>query len=350
MITLVINGRQIRAAAGQTILEAARDNGIRIPTLCHDPSLTPFGGCRMCLVEVAGARGPVASCTTPATDGMVVETNTERVEALRRGVLELLLSNHPNDCLTCEQTGKCGLQNLAYRYGVRFNTYLGKTRPKLDVDENPFIARDNEKCILCGKCVRACAEVIGESAIDFAGRGFDVKISTGTSGLLDSPCELCGQCVAVCPTGSLTEKKRAGHGRCFQIEKRVKTTCGYCGTGCTMYLDVADGRIVGSVGDPESPANKGQLCVKGRFGYDYPHHPDRLTNPLIRKDGVLTPAGWDEALDYVAQRLLAIKAAHGPDSIAAFSSSRATNEDNYVFQKFMRANIGTNNIDNCART
>jgi formate dehydrogenase alpha subunit len=259
MPTLVINGREVRAAAGQTILEAARSYGIFIPTLCDDPTLTPFGGCRMCLVEVAGARGPVASCTMPVADGMVVETHTERVEMLRRGVLELLLSNHPNDCLLCEKTGSCGLQDMAYRYGVNFNTYRGQTRVKQEDDPNPFIARDNEKCILCGKCVRACAEVTGAAAIDFAGRGFTAKISTGTSSLLDSPCEFCGKCVSVCPTGALGEKKRAGLGRSFQMEKVVKTTCGYCGTGCSLYLEVAGGRIVGSVPDPFSPVNKGQL-------------------------------------------------------------------------------------------
>lgn len=351
MIELNLNGQKVLAPENATILEVARENGIHIPTLCHDDQLEPFGACRLCLVEVAGLRHPVVpACTTPVWEGMVINTDTDRVVDLRRGVLELILSDHPQDCLTCEQTGSCALQDLAYRYGVRGRVYQGEQRPRGPREPNPFIEWDQSKCILCGKCVRTCSELQGAEALAFIGRGFETRIGTGyEGGLLESTCELCGRCVDACPTGAMTEKKRQGQGRTWELE-RLRTTCGYCGVGCQMFLEVKDNRIVGVVPDKESPVNHGALCVKGRFGYDYPMSPERIRQPYIRRDGRLEPADWEEALDLVASRLTEIKKAHGATSIATFASGRATNEDNYVFQKFVRAVLGSHNVDNCFRT
>lgn len=347
MINLTIDEQSVSVAKGATVLEAARSHGIHIPTLCHHPKLSAFGGCRLCIVEIKGIPRPVSSCTTPASDGMEVTTNTQALKDLRKTVLELLLSDHPNDCMTCEGAGDCTLQELAYFHGVRGGggRFKGERRQYQDTDRNPFIWRSMEKCILCGRCVKVCDEVQGVGAIDFAYRGFSSKICPPYERDLD--CEFCGQCVSVCPTGALTGKMWTRKGRQVDVEQ-VETVCSYCGTGCNITAHVRENNVI-RVTSRSSTLNEGWLCVKGRFGYGFINSPERLKTPLIRKDGNLAPASWDEALDLVAKKLASIKEEFGPDSIGGLSSARCTNEDNYVFQKFMRSTLGTNNVDHCAR-
>jgi len=335
--------------AGLTVLQAAQQGGIKIPTLCHHPALSDIGACRMCLVEIADQRLLQPACTYPIKEGMVVQTESPRVVASRRFVLDLLLSDHPLDCLTCERSGACELQDLAYAYGVKESSYQGERHHYPVDDPNPFIQRDYDKCILCRRCVRACAEINGVEAIGLLWRGFRTKIGTPMDGNLeDSPCEFCGMCVATCPTGALVPKASLGKGRAWQ-RKAVTTTCSYCGVGCRFDLQVVDGRIVEVTSNWDAPANRGATCVKGRFGYDYVHHPDRLKTPLIRRGDKLEPATWDEALDRVASRLRAVRDEHGGDAIATLASAKCTNEENYILQKFTRAVLGTHNVDHCAR-
>jgi predicted molibdopterin-dependent oxidoreductase YjgC len=345
MVNLTIDGKKISVDKTSTILEAARMHGIVIPTLCNHPKLTPFGGCRLCIVEVKGAPRPVASCTTTVTEDMEVQTATPKLEELRKLVLELLISDHPNDCMVCEAAGSCTLQDLAYAYGVRGQEYPGERRTYAKRDGNPFIERDLEKCVLCGRCVKVCDEIQGVEAIDFGYRGFKSKICTAYEE--DLNCEFCGQCVAVCPTGALTGKLWAGKGR-LQNTRAVDTVCPYCGTGCNITAHVKNNEIVRITSKPGT-WNEGWLCVKGRFGYDFVKSPERLTTPLIKRAGRLEEATWEEALALVADRLQEIRGRYGADAIGGLSSARCTNEENYAFQKLMRAGVGTNNVDHCAR-
>jgi predicted molibdopterin-dependent oxidoreductase YjgC len=355
MPRIIINGKEAEVPGGLTILEAARTMKIPIPTLCHHPKLTPYGGCRLCIVEVKGSSRPMAACTTPVSEGMEVITSTPAIEELRKTILELILSDHPQECLVCEGAGSCQLQELAYAYNLKEIRFTGERRLYDSKDGNPFIERDLEKCVLCGRCVKICDEVQGVKAIDFANRGFYAKISTAFERDLD--CEFCGQCVSVCPTGALTGKQWRAKGRQKDITT-VNTTCPYCGTGCTLTLHVKDNEIV-RVTSPQKAPNEGLLCVKGRFGYTFVSSPDRLKRPLIRtapKDTVaedpftlFREASWQEALDLVASRLRDIKTECGPDAIGGLSSARCTTEENYLFQKLIRAAIGTNNVDHCAR-
>lgn len=348
-ITLTIDGQKVTVPQGTTVLEAASKAGVFIPTLCHDPELSQFGACRLCVVEIEGMRNLPASCVTEAREGMVVHTSSETVLEARRTILELLLSNHPEDCLTCPKNGDCRLQDYAYLYGVRSGPFEGE-RHSYEIEENnPFIVRDMNKCILCGKCVRICAEVQGRSVIDFAHRGFNTKVTPAMDvTLAESECVFCGNCVAVCPVGALTEKKMRDKGRRWEF-KKVQTTCPYCGTGCSFDLNVKDDKVVGVTSNPDAEVNGRALCVKGRFGYEFIHHPDRLTSPLIRKDGQFLEASWEEAIGLVAEKLGSIKENYGPDALAVLSSARCTNEENYLMSKFTRAVLGTNNIDHCAR-
>jgi len=351
MVNVTINGQKVQAQAGQTILEAAQSVGVKIPTLCHHPALEPIGACRVCLVEVVGQRTLQPSCTFKVTEGMEVWTRSPKAEEARRFVLELILSDHPLDCMTCERTGNCELQDLAYEYGIEQTRFPGVQHHYPVDDSNPFYVRDYEKCILCRRCVRACEEINGVEAIGVINRGFDNKIGTAFDGLMqDSVCEFCGMCVAVCPTGALVPQLRQHQGRPWEFDK-VATTCPYCGVGCQFYLEVKDGRIVQVSSKWDAPANHGWTCVKGRFGWDYVHHPDRLTQPLIRREkgGELEAATWEEALDLVATRMSDIKKAHGPAALGVLSSAKCTNEENYLMQKFARAVIGTNSVDHCAR-
>lgn len=345
MINIIIDNRTIQVKKGTTILKAAKMLDIPIPTLCYHPKLKPFGGCRLCLVEIQGFPRPVTSCTTPASDGMVVSTSTPQLEKLRKTILELILSDHPNDCMICEKSGDCELQELAYFYGLRENRFAGERRIYTLKDGNPFIQRDMEKCILCSRCVQVCDEIQGIGAIDFAYRGFKSKICPPYEKDLD--CEFCGQCVAVCPTGALAGRLWTSKGRQRDI-KEVDTVCGYCGTGCNITFHVIRNAIV-RVTSKEDTWNEGWLCAKGRFGYEFVNSDDRLKYPLIKRDNEFERASWQETFDYIALRLAQIKSKYGADAIGGLSSARCTTEENYAFQKFMRVAIGTNNVDHCAR-
>lgn len=345
MIHLKINNIPISVPEGTTILEAAKGADIPIPTLCHHPKLTPYGGCRLCIVEVDGIARPVTSCTTPVSDGMVVSTTSAAIEKQRRTILELILSDHPNDCMICERAGDCTLQEMAYFYGISRNRFEGERRMYPEKDGNAFISRDMEKCILCGKCVRVCDEVQGVGAIDIAYRGFSAKVCPPFG--RDLECEFCGQCVSLCPTGALTGKSWTRAGRQKDI-KKVDTICPYCGCGCNITLHVRRNEVA-RVSSRENTINEGWLCAKGRFGFGFIHNSERLKFPLIKEKGKFRGASWDEALGLIAAKLKRIKNRHGAVSIAGLSSARCTNEENYLFQKFMRAVVGTNNVDHCAR-
>jgi predicted molibdopterin-dependent oxidoreductase YjgC len=349
MINLSINGRTVSAAAGSTVLQAATGAGIKIPTLCDHPALAPIGACRMCLVEIKGQRTLQPACTFPITEGMEVQTHSASVMDARRFVLELLLSDHPLDCMTCDSAGSCELQDLMYEYGVKQTRFPGEQHAYRVDDPNPFIQRDYNKCILCRRCVRACAEMNGVEAIGMVWRGFSSKPGTAFDGNLeDSPCEFCGMCVAVCPTGALLPKQSLSQGRVWQLQKTM-STCPYCGVGCQIDYYTKDNWIVKADGHWGLLPNNGWTCVKGRFGWDYVHHPDRLTQPLIKKDGKFVEATWDEALDFIADKLVDIKKKQGGDAIALLSSAKCTNEENYLVQKLARGVFETNNVDHCAR-
>lgn len=344
IVQLKINGQHVEVSRGMTILEAARSLGIYIPALCHHKLLTPSGACRICIVEVNGS--PVTSCSTPVDDGMEIVTNSPYIEGLRRDLIDLILSDHPYDCMVCQKTGECELQELAYKYGIRDPIFHGERRVYEKKDGNPFIERDMEKCIQCGRCIRICDEIQGVGAIDFAYKGFWTKVCPPFERDLD--CEFCGQCVMVCPTGALVGRQWIGKGRYWKI-KEVDTVCPYCGVGCNITLHVNDNTIVRVSPRSTGEVNKGLLCVKGRFGYGFVSSPDRLRTPLIRRNGELVPATWEEALDFAADNFMKIKEKHGANTLVGLASARCTTEENYLFQKFMRAAVGTNNVDHCAR-
>ena len=377
MIKLAIDGQEIETQSGTTVLEAALAHGIDIPHICYHPDLSISGGCRLCQVEVEGYPEPVTSCGLVAAEGMIVQTQSENLTSIRRELIDLLVSDHPLDCVTCEKAGSCELQKYAYEYGITETSYEKQISRSLYQDDNPFFIRDHQYCILCGKCTRTCDEIVGANAIDIIGRGFESQVATPFNGpMIDSTCVFCGNCVQVCPTTSLMNASRAGKGRVWEMEK-VKSICGYCGVGCQVEYGVKDGVILDAHGTPDGPANGEFLCSKGRYGWDFAAHPDRLESPMIRRDlayelGLTdeawelpdtsplnvrkpkiekshVPVEWDTALDLVAGRLADTVQEHGPDSVMGFASARCTNEDNYVFQKFMRAAVGTNNIDHCAR-
>jgi predicted molibdopterin-dependent oxidoreductase YjgC len=369
---ILLNGKETAFEPGETILDAARRNHVDIPTLCHLKGAASTGACRVCVVEVEGAGTLLAACSTFAAPGMVVRTESPKVVQSRKATIELLLASGNHNCAVrggdgvdwtafqlgvqamdktealCPVWGDCRLQELAYKYQVN-----GERYPKNDtcypVEEvNPFIVRDFSRCILCGRCAQACNQIQVNNAISFGSRGAEHKIiADGDFPLATAECVFCGECVQACPVGALTEKKVRYRHRPWEV-KKVRTTCSYCGVGCQLELHVKDNTIVKVQGADIAP-NHGSLCVKGRFGYDFVGHPDRLTKPLIKENGKHREAGWDEALDLVAKKLSEIKAAHGPDSMGVLTSARITNEENYVAQKFARAVLGTNNVDHCAR-
>lgn len=367
-VNIMINGEKKEAQEGQTVLDVARGNGIHIPTLCYHKDLNPSGNCRMCVVEVKGGRFLQAACVTPVWDGMEIQTASEKVIHDRTKTLELILANHPQDCITCQMTGDCELQDLAYEYKIEAPAWGNKDRYAADSDPNPFIRVDMNRCILCRRCVQACAEIQVRDVWGVAGRGFEEVIIAGAgTTMLEAACESCGQCVAYCPTGALSNKINYGVARPYQTEK-VTTTCTYCGVGCQFDLLVKDEKVVGVESNPDAPINGMALCVKGRYGWDFVHHEERLTKPLVRRyllengskpkgtlaagtnplwDWVETP--WEQALDITAEKLASSRDTHGADSIGVLTSAKCTNEENYLMNKFARQVVGTNNIDHCAR-
>jgi len=341
-ITFTIDGQKITADKGMTILEAALENGIYIPHLCYHPDLEPAGVCRLCMIEIE-KRGLFTSCNTPAEPEIAVRTETPEIEKVRRVTAELLILNHPFDCLICEKNTNCELQKIARFIGIDEEHINKMRKPEriLPIDtSNPFFIYDPNRCVLCGICVRTCRNTVSVSALDFVDRGYNSIVSTfGNKPMLESRCVSCGECVARCPVGSLKPKETPIPSR------EIKTTCPYCGVGCGLILGSRGDKIVSSRGDIENPINKGQLCVKGRFGHEFINHPERLTTPLTKKDGLFVETSWDEALDLIADKF----SHYNGDQFASLSSAKCTNEENYIMQKFTRAVMGTNTIDHCAR-
>jgi formate dehydrogenase alpha subunit len=357
-ITFSIDGRRVAAQKGMTVLDAATENGIYIPHLCHHPDLKPQGVCRLCGVEVNGRLN--MSCLLPVSEGLEVITETRQVQSTRRIALEMLIANHHGDCLTCSKHDTCELLKIAAYVGVD-QARLDKMRKPAKLhpldDSNPFFTFDPNKCVVCGICVRTCDEIQGARAIDFANRGFETIVSTfGGKPFVDSVCESCGECVVRCPVGSLSIKE-------YQHPAyEVDSVCTYCGVGCNIKLGVQGDKVVNVRGNHEADTNRGQLCVKGRFGYSYINHPDRLTKPMVREyllegkkrkkeadRGKWVETDWGTALNVVAEKLAKIKTESGGDAIGVFSSAKCTNEENYLMAKITRQVLGTHSVDHCAR-
>ncbi len=348
---ILINGGGIKAREGETILTAARRAGVHIPTLCYMEKLLPTGSCRLCVVEVEGHDNPVAACNTPVVAGMRVSTDTQKLKDMRREILSFILMTHPLECDVCELKGLCTLELLAKEYAVEAPASgVTSPRPRTAEFSTPAIIYKPYRCIACGRCVSACQEIVGRGVLALKGEGIGAAMEVVNA----DKCISCGECLSVCPVAALADANMDKLDEMALMNrgvrpKKTQTVCAYCGVGCTFELNVLDGKVVGVTTNHNIGTNKGSLCIKGRFGYRYINSPDRLTTPLIRKNGELVEASWDEALDLVAGKLSAIKRESGPDSIAGLTSAKCTNEDNYVFQKFMRAAVGTNNVDHCAR-
>ena len=350
-IQLTIDGVSVSVPEGTSIMHAASISGVTVPKLCATDNLEPFGSCRLCLVEIEGRRGYPASCTTPVAEGIRVRTQTPKLADIRRGVMELYISDHPLDCLTCATNGDCELQDMAGAVGLRDVRYgyEGKNHLKSEKDtSNPYFTFDPSKCIVCSRCVRACEEVQGTYALTIQGRGFDSKVSAGNKDFKDSECVSCGACVQACPTATLIENTIIEAG---VPEHSVTTTCAYCGVGCSFHAEMKGEEVVRMTPNKDGGANHGHSCVKGRFAWGYATHKDRITTPMIRKS-IHDPwekVTWDVAINYAASEMQRIQKKYGRDSVGAISSSRCTNEEVYVVQKLVRAALGNNNIDTCAR-
>ncbi len=351
-VTLDIDGVQVSVPQGTSLMRAAAEAGVMVPKLCATDSLEPFGSCRLCLVEIEGRKGFPASCTTPAEAGMKVRTQSPKLQELRKGVMELYISDHPLDCLTCSANGNCELQDMAgvtglrnVRYGYAGANHLADTKD----ESNPYFSYDPAKCIVCNRCVRACEETQGTFALTISGRGFESRVAAGMSeSFMDSECVSCGACVQACPTATLMEKSVIELG---QAEHSISTTCAYCGVGCGFKAEMKGTQVVRMVPWKDGAANEGHSCVKGRFAWGYATHKDRITTPMIRKS-IAEPwreVSWEEAIGYAASEFKRIQAKYGRDSIGGIVSSRCTNEEDYLVQKLVRAAFGNNNVDTCAR-
>ncbi len=351
-VTLEIDGQPVTVTAGTSVMRAAAELGIQVPKLCATDSLEPFGSCRLCLVEIEGVRGTPSSCTTPVRDGMKVTTQNDRLARVRRGVMELYISDHPLDCLTCAANGDCELQDMAGAVGLREVRYGYDGENHLDAvkdETNPYFTFDPSKCIVCSRCVRACQETQGTFALTIEGRGFESKVSASAGeDFIGSECVSCGACVQACPTATLMEKSVIDHG---QAEHSVLTTCAYCGVGCSFKAEMQGDKVVRMVPYKDGGANEGHSCVKGRFAWGYATHKDRVKSPMIR-DKITDPwrpVGWDEAIEFSAKRLKQIQEKHGTGAIGGITSSRCTNEEVFVVQKMVRTAFHNNNVDTCAR-
>jgi formate dehydrogenase alpha subunit len=345
-VTITLDGREVTGQRGVTVLEIARESGVDIPTLCHHPYLPPTGACRICLVEDQRTGTLLVSCVTAIEPGMQIDTRSPRVLGRRKAVVELMLASHPDTCMVCDKGNRCDLHRVASEMGIGVPSLERIPQYAAIVDLNPFIVRDMGKCILCGRCVRACQELVVEGAVDFLGRGFGTRPATvGDRPLEESECTFCGTCVAMCPTGALAERAAQGVGTTSAV---VSTTCPFCGCGCSVALEVSDDRIIRARPAAGSPVNRGTLCVKGAYGYDFVHSSERLRTPLVRHGDDLEPASWEEALAVASEHLKRLRTTAGPEAIAVLGTPTGTNEENYLLQWFARSVLGTPNIDNGA--
>jgi formate dehydrogenase major subunit len=351
LVTLEIDGKPVTVPRGTSVMRAAVEAGIQVPKLCATDNMEAFGSCRLCLVEVEGRRGTPASCTTLAEPGMKVRTQSPKIAKLRRGMMELYISDHPLDCLTCAANGDCELQDMAGLVGLREVRYgyEGENHLQAGKDQsNPYFTFEASKCIVCSRCVRACEEVQGTFALTIQGRGFASKVASGPTNFLDSECVSCGACVQACPTATLMEKSVIENGL---PEHSVVTTCAYCGVGCSFIAELQGNEVVRMTPYKDGKANHGHSCVKGRFAWGYTTHKDRITKPMIRAK-ITDPwreVTWEEAINHTASEFKRIQATYGRDSIGGITSSRCTNEETYLVQKMIRAAFGNNNVDTCAR-
>jgi predicted molibdopterin-dependent oxidoreductase YjgC len=346
-----LNGKPYEAFPGEQVLQVALRNNIYIPHLCFHEKTGKAAKCRACVVEVEGLLGLKTSCNMPVADGMKVTTNSEQILEAQRMVVDLTLSSGQHDCLSCEQNGNCELQDAAYYLEIKKPSFqLYDDNYEID-DTSEFIRVDRSKCINCGRCVEGCNHTVVNEVINFGNRGFDTKIVfDGDLPMGTSACVQCGECVQLCPVGCLIDKRAIGCGRTWQLEK-VETVCPYCGVGCRLevHVDRSQDKIIRVTGVEDSPTNNGMLCVKGRYGFDFVNSDERLTTPLIKENGEFREASWDEAILLVASKFNSIKKEFGSDAIAGLASAKVTNEENFVFQKLIRREVGTNNVDHCAR-
>jgi len=349
---MIIDGRKVSFEGTKTVLEVARASGFYIPSLCWHPKTGQAARCRVCVVEIEGRRGLQTSCSTPAAAGMVVKTNTPEVLAAQRLVVNLLLADGHHNCMSCEANGRCELQDAAYHLGIEKPAFLFDSEPAPIDDSSEMIVMDHRKCIKCGRCIVGDNRMVVHEVLDFGYKGHDTMVICDDGlPMGSSSCVQCGECSQLCPVGAIIDKNSIGKGRPWDM-KKVDTVCPYCGVGCQMTLHVKldTNEITRVTGVEGSPVNDGMLCVKGRYGYDFVNSKERLTTPLIRgDDGTFREATWEEALSAVAEGFKRIKEEHGPDAIAGLASAKCTNEENYVFQKLLRREVGTNNVDHCAR-
>jgi formate dehydrogenase major subunit len=349
---MTIDEKEVLFEEGKTVLEVARENDIYIPSLCYHRKTGPAGRCRVCLVEVEGMRGLQTSCSLPAKDGMEVNTHTEEVIDAQKLFVNLLLAGGQHNCLSCEANGDCELQEACYHLGIEVPAFYIPSEELPCDTSSEMIIREPGKCIKCGRCIDGCNKTVVNEVLDFGFRGKEVEVICDDNRPMgQSSCVQCGECLQLCPTGAIIDKGAKGKGRPWEL-KKVNTVCPYCGVGCqlTLHVDEKKNKIVKVSGVEGSPTNDGMLCVKGRYGFDFVNSKERLLKPLIRdKDGLFKEASWEEAMSYISKQFTEIKEKHGPDAICGLASAKVTNEDNFVFQKFMRTVVGTNSLDHCAR-